>query len=280
MNQHLASKALSLEPDSNEFDPLEESEATTEEAGADEFVATVRMAEDALAGAGIEVETVIDDRPAEERIRALFTAMAPRRSVLLGILSFCTEAQPVSAVTAHIDALQDNNFSVYSPANLCALLENAEALECVTPDGNPAPQGELEPKVVVIDGVKYLEPAEPIQVCWLTTTDGRAYLEEDKPLDRLLELLASEASYAVIYQRILMLTAQEQGATTAEIGEAVDDDPLVQKPRFYAAHFVDRLEKCEALLWKKTWCITEIGEEGLKALASMIETASPADEKE
>lgn len=281
MNQHLTKDDLSLEPDVNEFDPLEESEEEIEEAGADEFIATIGMAEDALAGAGVEVETIIDDRPAEERIRELFTSMAPRRSVLLGILSFCTEAQPVDSVGTHIDALQKNNYSVYSAANLCTLLENAGALERITPDGMPAQSGELAPKVVVVDGIEYLEAHEPIDACWLTTEDGRAYLEADKPLDRLLDLLASEAAYATIYQRILTLTAQENGVSTAELGEAVDNDPLVQKPRYYATHFVDRLEKCDALTWKSTWCITEIGTAGLEALASMVEdSATPADEKE
>ncbi|MEG1435235.1 MAG: hypothetical protein RSD45_06735 [Gordonibacter sp.] len=281
MNRHLANDALSLEPDFDAFDPLEESEEPTEEGGADEFVATVRPAEDALAGAGLEIETVIDNRPAEERIRELFTAMAPRRTVLLGILSFCTEAQPVDAVAARIDTLQENNYSVYSPANLCALLESAGALDRVTPDGERAQPITFKPSVVVVDGIEYLEAHEPLTTCWLATKDGRAYLEADKPLDRLLDLLSSETTYAAIYERVLKLASQENGATTAEFGEAVDNDPLVQKPRYYAMHFVDQLEKCDALAWKSAWHLTEIGKAGLEALADMADkTTTPANEKE
>ena len=42
------------------------------------------------------------------------------------------------------------------------------------------------------------------------------------------------------------------GAKTPDINAAVDNDLLVQKPRFYAPHFVDKLEKCDALAWQES----------------------------
>ena len=52
----------------------------------------------------------------------------------------------------------------------------------------------------------------------------------------------------------------------------MDDDPLVQKPRLYAPHFIDKLEKCDALEWADTWTTTEIGREGLAIVKEMMAT--------
>ena len=238
-NQH-----LSLEPDYDGFDPLEdfEDDAAETEGRADEFVAPVSAAEDALAHD--------DDKP--------------------------DEPQPASAVNARVDELQENNFSVYSAANLCSLLEKAGAIERVTAEGEPAENIEAEPQTVVVDGVEYLEAREPVEIYWRITEPGRAALEADKPLERLRALLDEDAAYAPIYQRILRLCAADGGTTTPTINNAVDHDPLVQKPRFYAPHFVDRLEKCDALAWRKAWCITDIGRAGLDMLADVVDEGAPA----
>lgn len=272
-NQH-----LSLEPDYDGFDPLEdfEDDAAETEGRADEFVATVSAAEDALAHDDKPVAPATCEKPAEERIADLLKAMAPRRTVLLGILTACDEPQPASAVNARVDELQENNFSVYSAANLCSLLEKAGAIERVTAEGEPAENIEAEPQTVVVDGVEYLEAREPVEIYWRITEPGRAALEADKPLERLRALLDEDAAYAPIYQRILRLCAADGGTTTPTINNAVDHDPLVQKPRFYAPHFVDRLEKCDALAWRKAWCITDIGRAGLDMLADVVDEGAPA----
>ena len=275
-NQH-----LSLEPDYDGFDPLEdfEDDAAETEGRADEFVATVSAAEDALAHDDDKpVAPATCEKPAEERIADLLKAMAPRRTVLLGILTACDEPQPASAVNARVDELQENNFSVYSAANLCSLLEKAGAIERVTAEGEPAENIEAEPQTVVVDGVEYLEAREPVEIYWRITEPGRAALEADKPLERLRALLDEDAAYAPIYQRILRLCAADGGTTTPTINNAVDHDPLVQKPRFYAPHFVDRLEKCDALVWKKAWCITDIGRTGLDLLADAPATAASKED--
>lgn len=222
-----------------------------------------------------EAASRVDERPADERTDELLTTMAPRRAVLLAILAQCREAQPVAAVNAHVDDLQKHNFSVYSAANLCTLLERAGALERVTADGEPAEQVDLEPQTVVVDGVEYLEAREPLETFWRTTEAGLRALEADKPLERLRELLEQDAAYEDIYARILTLCAAEGGATTSSINDAVDHDPLVQQPRLYGPHFVDRLEKCGALIWQSTWVTTEVGRAALTWLAP-----ATADEKE
>lgn len=105
-----------------------------------------------------------------------------------------------------------------------------------------------------VDGVSYYEAGEAPEVCWLATEDGAAYAEADKPLDRLTDLLSEDAKYATIYERILGLTAQESGASMPTINEAVDNDELLKSPRLYAPHFIDKLEKCDAVEWRdKSW---------------------------
>ena len=132
---------------------------------------------------------------------------------------------------------------------------------------------------MVVDGVEYLEAAEPVEVFWRITEPGQAKLDSDKPTERLRSLLEEDAAYAVIYKRILTLCAAENGAATPVINGKVDNDPLVQKPRLYAPHFVDKLEQCDALEWRKAWFTTETGKQGLEMLADVVDE-SAADSKE
>ena len=142
------------------------------------------------------------------------------------------------------------------------------------------PEGDPEPVLVEVDGVSYYEAGEAPEVCWLATEDGAAYAEADKPLDRLTNLLAEDAKYATIYERILGLTAQESGASMPTINEAVDNDELLKSPRLYAPHFIDKLEKCDAVEWRdKSWRITEVGRAGQRIVADLV-AAQAAPEPE
>lgn len=265
----------SLDSEFDEFDPLEDTETDDEEDGDYGADAAISAATDAPAETPAAKQ---DTRTASERTADLLKAMAPRRKVLLGILAFCKEPQIVADVNAHVDKLQEDNFSVYTAANLCNLLEGAGAIERTTPEGEPYVEEEKEPEVVVDEnGNEYLQAAEPAVVCWMTTEAGQEALDADKPLERLHALLEDDAKYATVYKRILTMCAEGDGCTIPTINSAVDNDPLVQKPRLYAPHFVDKLEKCDALEWHKTWQTTEIGKEGLKQLAE-VEDAYAAEQ--
>lgn len=123
--------------------------------------------------------------------------------------------------------------------------------------------------------MSYYEAGEAPEVCWLATEDGAAYAEADKPLDRLTDLLSEDAKYATIYERILGLTAQESGASMPTINEAVDNDELLKSPRLYAPHFIDKLEKCDAVEWRdKSWRITEVGRAGQRIVADLVAAQS------
>lgn len=227
-----------------------------------------------------EPAPAVDTRPASERIADLFSSMAPRRRTLLGMIAFCATPQTTDDLDAEVDRLQAENFSVYSPASLANLLERAGALARVTADGEPYPEGDPEPVLVEVDGASYYEAAEPPAVCWVATDDGTAYVQADKPLDRLTDLLAEDEKYATIYDRILGLVAQDSGASVATINAAVDDDELLQNPRLYAPHFIDKLERCDAVEWRdKSWRITEVGRAGQHIVADLV-AAQAAPEPE
>lgn len=257
----------------DEFDPLEDFEPDeADEEGVTGYVGTREAAE--------TPQLVVDERPAEVRIDELLKKMAPQRKTLLETIAFCKNPQSVASVNVLIDEMQADNFSVFSPATLCDLLEKAGALIKVTADGEPADEREAEPQTVVIDGVEYLEASDPVEVYWLSTEESSAAVEADKPLERLQMLFEEDSTYLPIYKRILTLCAQEGGASTPEINSQVDADPLVQSPRLYAPHFVDKLEKCDALIWKKAWITTEVGQAALESLTHGEEDESTTEREE
>lgn len=259
----------------DDFDPLED-------LGPDEDCEVSEYNQDNIdtANSASDSAEIIDDRPAKERIDALLTQMAPRRKVLLGIMDFCRDPKPVSKVNEFVDSLQEHNFSVYSAANLCALLEKAGALIRLTQDGETADGASAEPQVIEVDGVEYLEANTQAETNWASTPEALALVDADSPLDRFMTLLEEDARYASIYKRLLEMTAAEGGAATPHLGSAVDKLELMQSPRLYAPHFVDKLEKCDAIEWTKTWTITEIGRAGLATLVDVedIDAATKTEE--
>ena len=69
----------------------------------------------------------------------------------------------------------------------------------------------------------------------------------------------------------------QDGTTMAAITPIADDDPITVKPRLYAPHFVDMLEKCEAIHWDGKWRITDIGRKGLARLDEEAAVAAEAE---
>ena len=195
-----------------------------------------------------------DDRPAEVRTQELFDRMRPRRRVLLAILRACAEPREPDAVAELVDGMQRSSKSVYDGPALCSLLERAGALERRREE--PA-----EPRTVVVDGAEYLEPAEPPRVLWVATPAGLAMVDADRPMDRLHAKLDAESQYKPIYLRVLRACAIGDGCSAKELGDLVDHDPLVQKPRMFAGHFFGVLWDAEALSWDGTWRTTELGRE-------------------
>ncbi len=220
------------------------------------------------------------DKPAGgealETLAKLMEKMAQRREVLMGIMEHCREAREVSEVDAHVASLQAHNASVYDGAALCAMLKDAGGLEQVAApqagmdgqDAAPEASEAPEPLHEVEDGVEYLRPTPPTANPWKTTEAGLAYLAGYDPQADLAALLEGDAQYMDIYLRVLDLCADGDGASTPDLGAAVDKDPLVQSPRLFAQHFTERLEKAGAVAWDgRHWKITDAGRTWLERAA-------------
>ena len=208
-----------------------------------------------------------DARPATVRITELFERMRPHRQVLQAIVESCSDApRPFSEVCEMIEDLSVHHRSVYTPEGFCDLLERAGALRRVTGEGEPFPEEDPEPRVIVEDGVEYLEPVELPELHYLATDDARQAIADANPATELERLFEGEADYLPIYKRILEMCSEDGGASMSALDAAIVDDPLVQDPRLYANRFVSFLETAGAVEWQSGWRTTPIGLEGLEML--------------
>ncbi len=205
----------------------------------------------------------------DERLAELFTRMEPRRPVLLGVLELCREGTPTQQVAAFVGEAQSTNRSVFSAGAILGLLEEAGGIERRCADGSPWPTDALEPEHVVVDGVEYLRAAQAAPAFWKTTDAGLRVLENDNPLERVEALFSDDATYLPVYKKALLVCSQDGGAAAGQLGRAIDKLDLVQEPRLFAAHFVERLERAGALEWRDAWTLTDIGVEALDMLSDV-----------
>lgn len=201
-------------------------------------------------------------------ITLLLDEMPARRPVLLGILAFCATPRTEAEVAAQVGVLQARSSSVFDAASLCALLNRAGALALETAAGAPASTLDTAPELVREGGTSFLVVHATPELLWHTTPAGAAALAADDPVARLVATLSEETAYLPIYRQVLELCARSEGAGARELGEAIDDDPLLQEPRLFVQHFLERLEAAEALSWDGTWHITELGQAALDTLGA------------
>lgn len=242
----LAPEEFELDED---FDPLADDESEEEEEEI-ELVGFVEQPLDQTEEAPPEPEYT-----PEEKITLLFEKMPGRKKVLLEIINFCREPQPVSAVDDKVNVLQEHNFSVYTPVVLRQLLEEAGALEYLEVEQDDA---EEDASSAEVEEPEYLEVKERPEGSWVATAAALSIVEAENPLQDLKDLLERDAKYLEIYIRILNF-CNETPRTKKDIDAIVDDDPLVQEPRRFGGYFVDRLEKCDALAWSEKWSTTDVG---------------------
>ncbi len=93
----------------------------------------------------------------------------------------------------------------------------------------------------------------------MRTQAGSDALTADDPAARLASVIAEEERYIPIYQKIIELCSAEQGASITQLGDAVDNSPLLKNPRYYVQRFVNKLEECDALAWNDAWFATKTG---------------------
>ena len=213
--------------------------------------------------------------PPRVRIETLLQRMRPCRDMLLNVMRACARPVPVAEVNGLLVRMQQNNRSVFTAADLCALLQRAGALRLVNADCTPYDQDREPVEAVEEGGAPALEAGEPATAYWMSTEEALGVADGDDPLGRLRELFERDALYLPIYKAILGLCARGEGAKTLALGAAVDGDPLMQSPRRFATSFVDGLERCGALEWRGAWFTTDVGLHGLDDLLDVAPAEVP-----
>ena len=67
----------------------------------------------------------------------------------------------------------------------------------------------------------------------------------------------------------------------AQLSAAIDDDPLIQKPRYFSQHFLKNLERHEAVAWQDNrWHTTQLGCQLLEDLADVDGSYNPSEAAE
>lgn len=192
--------------------------------------------------------------------------MPARRDVLLGILSFCATPRSEAEVAARVTALQATSSSVFDASSLCNLLKLTGAIRLETSDGIPADSIDTAPEVKLGEDTAYLIIHQLPTMCWHTTEIGLEALDSDDPAGHLISILEEDLAYAPIYRHVLELCNRAGGASTRELGSGIDGNPLLQEPRLFVQHFLERLESCHALTWDGSWHTTALGRAAQRAL--------------
>ena len=219
---------------------------------------------------------VEDSRTTEEKLADLMKAMQPQRHTVLGILRMCKDRTPVSRVNEYVEDVQKYNYSVFSAAAICTMLEQAGGLVRVVEDGTPYDEVEVEPVVALDeDGVECLVPGEPPEMFWEATPEGIALYQAEDPAARLKERLAKDEIYLPAYKRTLQMAATETGATRDALYDALEPALSKIKPRVYSPLFVERLSKCDAIEWKGAWFITDLGRQCLEQMTDVEDIPAP-----
>ena len=187
-----------------------------------------------------------------------------RRPVLVSILGWCEGGCLNSELTEKVDVLQEDNRSVYGTTTLCRMLERAGALELEMPETSDAHED-------VEEGVEYLEIKERVDPVWRTTEAGSAVHAQMTSGASFRDIVLDRDSLYLEVYRAVMNAVDEHPRTKVEIEELVDTFDVVKSPRRFGAHFIDMLERTDALEWKNhAWQLTDLGRTMMPEVEAML----------
>lgn len=203
---------------------------------------------------------------ASSSLEGLLAALPQYRRLFLEVVKRAEQPCEEDSLYELIATWQQTNRSVYSPQTLCGLLKRAGALMRVDAEGNLFVPEHAEPETVEVDGQVYLVPTETDHGLLTSTEEALIWAVSDDPLGRFNQLLDENASFATVYRHILEACSDENGVAMSDLNTSVNALPEVRAQKLRAGAFVDRLEKCDAIAWNKTWHTTDIGAEALAQL--------------
>ncbi len=255
----------------DDFDPLAEIDLEEfDQDGDADYMAPIPDADKSVVPPKVEL-------PPEQRIEKLIAGMPGQMHRLLAAVEACLEPQTLEEASEHVDAAYPQGASVFEATQIVLLMERAGALEKIEPEAEAGSEteraagettnaqgaaaaaqtqaGENEPGYVEV------EPAAP--ATYVATPAGLKAYEARTGAKVVLDLVAEAPQYIPIYQRILEMCSVEGGSPVAPLNKAVDSDPLVQEPRLFCTHFLNKLECAGGLVWRDAWHITQAGRDAL-----------------
>ena len=203
---------------------------------------------------------------AQAACRKLIEGNPGRKYVLLGMLDACRDGMPASELSARVDELQKDNWSVYSPMALCRMLQGAGAIELEMPDA-------VEEHVNYEEGYASLTIDEEVDPTWRTTDAGLEVYEQFQQGNEWRKLvIEEEPQYAEVYLAVMQRLLAGPPASKKDIEEVTDAFEVTKKPRKFGMHFVSRLESGAAASWSSAgWVLTKQGEQLLLELEEFCE---------
>ena len=203
---------------------------------------------------------------AQAACRKLIEGNPGRKYVLLGMLDACRDGMLASELSARVDELQKDNWSVYSPMALCRMLQGAGAIELEMPDA-------VEEHVNYEEGYASLTIDEEVDPTWRTTEAGLEVYEQFQQGNEWRKLvIEEEPQYAEVYLAVMQRLLAGPPASKKDIEEVTDAFEVTKKPRKFGMHFVSRLESGAAASWSSEgWVLTTQGEQLLLELEEFCE---------
>lgn len=206
----------------------------------------------------------------QEAVYALVDHNPGRRRVLLAIVDMCRDGMPASQVSERVDALQKDNRSVFAPMTLCRMLERAGALVLEMPET-------AEEVEDVEDNVTYLEIKEAVDPVWYATAEGLEAYDQLTQGAAFRDIVLDKDSVYIDVYRAVMEATSDGGRSKLQIEELVDSFPIVREPRRFGGHFIDMLERTDAIEWKdRAWHITDLGRSMLAEMEQACEVEGGA----
>lgn len=247
----------------------------------------------ALAKADVRVAEALADKLADEpasfeevvqRVRDCVVANHANTLPLLACLRAVPEPTPYREAADAVDVLPVIRLSTQNAYVLFGLLEKSGGVRAIPvaesvaasalASDEPAPSADVEPASTPASAdsapatASASLPDQPVDHLLVITEAGRAVLDEFEPSRRLAALLEQEpAGYADAYGIVLDLCSAPEGASRAEVEEALAGHPALRSPKqIYPNYFISKLETVDGISWDGRWHATESGLR-LRALA-------------
>ena len=104
------------------------------------------------------------------------------------------------------------------------------------------------------------EIKERVDPVWRTTEEGSALYERLTQGSAFRDIVLDRDSRYVKVYRAVMRAVDERPCTKPEIEDLVDTFDEVKSPRRFGGHFIDMLERTDALEWSEhAWRLTDLG---------------------